>query len=73
MDNGLFMRFMCSKYHHFACFRLSTYLAVFVHVNVRVSVQLEKHSPEKTNKITDIRTLTCITFHFIFNFYCFFI
>ena len=36
-------------------------------------MQLEIHSPEKTNKITDVRALTCTTFHFIFSFYCFFI
>ena len=28
---------------------------------------------ENTIKITDVRALTCTTFHFIFNFYCFFI
>ena len=27
-DNGLFSRFMPTKYRHFACFRLSTYLYV---------------------------------------------
>ena len=27
-DNGLFTRLMPTKYHHFACFRLSTYLYV---------------------------------------------
>ena len=37
------------------------------------SVQLEIHSPENTNKIPDVRGLTCSTFSFIFNFYCFFI
>ena len=36
-------------------------------------MQLEIHSPENTNKITDVRALTCTTFHFIFSFYCFFI
>ena len=35
--------------------------------------QLVIHSPENTNKITDVWVLTCTTFHFIFNFYCFFI
>ena len=57
-DNGLFMCSMPTKYHHFACFRLSTYLYVlFMCLYVRV-----------LNKIADIRSLTCITFHFIFNF-----
>ena len=32
-------------------------------------MQLEIHSPENTNKITDVRALTCTIFHF----YCFFI
>ena len=51
----------------------SGYLIVcFVHVSVCASVQLEMHRPENTNKITDIRALTCTTFHFMFNFYCFF-
>ena len=36
-------------------------------------MQREIHSPENTNKITDVRALTCTTFHFIFSFYCFFI
>ena len=36
-------------------------------------MQLEIHSPENTNKITDVRALTCTTFHFIFSFYFFFI
>ena len=36
-------------------------------------MQLEIHSPENTNKTTDVRALTCTTFHFIFSFYCFFI
>ena len=37
-------------------------------------MQLEIHSPENTNnKIKDVRALTCTKFHFIFNFYCFFI
>ena len=36
-------------------------------------MQLEIHSPENTNKITDVRALTCTTFHSIFSFYCFFI
>ena len=36
-------------------------------------MQLEIHSPENTNKITDVRALTCTTFNFIFRFYCFFI
>ena len=54
---------MPTKYHHFACFSVC-----FVHVFVCASVQLETHSPENTNKITDVRALTCTTFHFIFNF-----
>ena len=45
----------------------------FVYVSVCVSVQLEIHSPENTNMITVERTLTCTTFYFIFNFYCFYI
>ena len=32
-------------------------------MSVCASVQLEIHSPENTNKITDVRALTCI--HFI--------
>ena len=37
----------------------SVYLsACFVHVSICASVQLEKHSPENTNKITDVRALT---------------
>ena len=44
----------------------------FVHVSECASVQLEINSPENTNKITDVRALTC-TFHFISNFCCFFI
>ena len=36
-------------------------------------MQLEIHSPENTNKITDVRALTCTPFHFIFNLYCLFI
>ena len=56
------------------CLLPSGYLIVyFVHVVVCASVQLEIHSPENTNEITDVRGLTCTTFHFIFNFYCFFI
>ena len=56
------------------CLLPSGYLNVcFVHVSVRASVQLEMPRPENTNKITDVRALTCTTFHFIFNFYCFFI
>ena len=35
-DTGLFTRFMPTKYHHFACFRLSTYLfALFMWLYVR--------------------------------------
>ena len=37
-------------------------------MSVCASVQLEMHRPENTNKITDVRTLTCTRFHFIFNF-----
>ena len=36
-------------------------------------MQLEIHSHENTNKITDVLALNCTTFHFIFSFYCFFI
>ena len=36
-------------------------------------MQLEIHSHENTNKITDVPGLTCTTFHFIFSFCCFFI
>ena len=36
-------------------------------------MQLEIHSAENTNKITDVRALTCTTIHFIFNLHCFFI
>ena len=43
----------------------SVYLSVcFVHVSVCASVQLEIHSPENMNMITDVRALTCTT-HFI--------
>ena len=59
---------MSTKYHHYACYRLSTYLYVFVHVSVCARIQLEIHSPENANKITEVRALTCTTFHFIFNF-----
>ena len=56
------------------CLLPSGYLIVyFVHLSVCASVQLEMHRPENTDKITDVRALTCTTFHFIFNFYCFFI
>ena len=52
----------------------SVYLSLcFVHVSVFVSIQLEIHSPENMNKITDVPALTCTTFLFVFNFYCFFI
>ena len=54
------------------CLLLSDYLiACFVHVSVCASGLLEMHRPENTNKITDVRALTCTSFHFIFNFYCF--
>ena len=36
----------------------------FVHVSVCASVQLEIRSPENTNMLTDVRALTCTTFHF---------
>ena len=32
------------------------------------SVCLEMHMPENTNKITDVRALTCTTFHFFLTF-----
>ena len=35
---------------------------------VCASVQLERHRPETTNKITDVRALTCSTLHFILTF-----
>ena len=41
---------------------------MFVHVSVCASVQLEMHRPENANKITDVRALTCTTFHFILTF-----
>ena len=51
------------------CLLPSGYLIVcFVHVSVCASVQLEIHRPENTNKITDVRALTCTTFHFILSF-----
>ena len=60
---------MPTKYYHFVCFRLSTYLyGLFVYVSVCAIEQLEIHSPENTNKITNERALACSTFHFIFNF-----
>ena len=66
-DNGLITHFMPTKYYHFACFSLSTYLFVlFVNVSVCAIVQLEIYSPENTNKITDERALACSTFHFYF-------
>ena len=37
-------------------------------MSVCASVQPEMHSPENRNKITDVRALTCTTFHFILNF-----
>ena len=43
---------------------------------VCMCVQLEMHWPQNTNKFADVQNvwaLTCTTFHFIFNFYCFFI
>ena len=45
---------MPTKYHYFACFRMSTYLFVlFICLYVQ-SVQLEIHSPENTDKVTDV-------------------
>ena len=38
------------------CLHLSV---CFVHVSVCELVQLEMHSPGNTNKITDVRPLTC--------------
>ena len=38
-------------------------------MSVCASVQLEMHRPENTNKITDVRALTCTTFHFIASLY----
>ena len=35
-------------------------------MSVCASVQLEIHRPENTNKITNVRTLTCGTFHFLY-------
>ena len=35
-------------------------------MSVCASVQIEIHSPENTNKITDVTALTCTTFHFVF-------
>ena len=35
-------------------------------MSVCASVKLEIHRPENTNKITDVRALTCTTFHLIF-------
>ena len=32
------------------------------------SVCLEMHMPENTNKITDVRALTCTTFHYFLTF-----
>ena len=62
MDNELFLRYMPTKYNHFVC-----YLSVcFVHASVRASVQLEIHSPGNTNKMTDVRALTCTALYFIF-------
>ena len=56
------------------CLLQSVYLYVcFIRVSVCASVQLEIHSPENTNKITEVGALTCTTFHFIFNVYCLFI
>ena len=37
-------------------------------MSVWVSVQLEMHRPENTNKITDVRALTWTTFHLYLTF-----
>ena len=48
------------------CLPPSVYLSVcFVHVSLCASVQLEIHSPENTNMITDVWALTCIIFDII--------
>ena len=60
----MFLRHMPTKYYNFVC-----YLSVcFVHASVCASVQLEIHSPGNTNKMTDVRALTCTAFYFIFKF-----
>ena len=41
---------------------------MFVHVSVCASVQLEMHRTENTNKITDVRALTCTIFHLYLTF-----
>ena len=66
-------RFMPTKYHQFCLLPSGYFIVCFVHVSVCASVQLEMHRPENTNKFTDVWALTCATFHFIFDFYCFFI
>ena len=61
-----YLRFSCLPSTSF-CLLPSVYLTVcFVHVSVCASVQLEMHSPENTNKITDVGALTCTTFHLLF-------
>ena len=61
----LIYAFHAYQVHHF-CLIASFYLSVcFVHVSVSASAQLEKHSPENTNKITDVQALTCTTFHLL--------
>ena len=61
-DNGLFLRYMPTKYYCFVC-----YLSVcFVHASVCASVQLEIHSPGNTSKMTVVRALTCTAFYYIF-------
>ena len=37
-------------------------------MSVCASVQLEMHRPENANKITDVRALTCTTFHLYLTF-----
>ena len=59
---GLFLRYMPTKYYHFVCYLSEC----FVHVSVYASVQQEIQCPGNTNKITDLRALTCIAFYFIF-------
>ena len=61
-DNGLFLRYMPTKYYHFVCY-LS---ARFVHASVCAREQLEIHSPRNTKKMTDVQAHTCTAFYFIF-------
>ena len=67
-DDGLLNPFHAFQVPSF-CLLPSGYLIVcFVLVSVCASIQLEMHRPENRNKITDVRALTCTTFHFIFNY-----